>query len=216
LLRLRKSIRTDQRDKADAFQLCDHALTVLFAEEEKFLHFGRADRDDEAAVIGELIEEAMGDIRRGSGDDDAIEGSAIGKAVGSITMDSSDIGIAELRENVLRRDEEGRYTLDGEDFMRKFAEECGLVSGAGADFKDTMVGGDFERLQHVGDDVRLGDGLPFADGDRIVVVGSVVKMRWDKLVAWDFLHRGKDALVVDAATAELRRDHGATIEYEGI
>jgi hypothetical protein len=163
-----------------------------------------------------LVEERRGDVGCGGSDDDAIEGSAVGKTMGTVTMDSSDIGIPELRQDVLRGDKEGWHALDGEDFMREFAEECGLVSGTGTDLEYAMVGPDFERLEHVGDDVRLGDGLSFADGDGVVVIGGVVEMRWDELVARNFLHRREDTFIVDAAAAELSGDHGKAVEFAGV
>ena len=52
-------------------------------------------------------------------------------------------------------------------------ENGGLIARAGADFENAVLRLDFKLFGHIGDDVRLADGLPAGDRQRLVGIGAV-------------------------------------------
>ena len=97
--------------------------------------------------------------------------------------------------------------FDGENVVGELGEHGGLISGAGADFEDRVLGAEGEGFEHERDDQGLRDGLPFGNGKGRIFVGPVLKFWRDKFVARDAEHGCEDTLVMDAAVAELDPDH---------
>ncbi len=90
---------------------------------------------------------------------------------------------------------------------RELAQDGGFVSGASADLEDAVCRLDRERLDHRSHDVRLGHGLPRVDGQREVAIGLGEALGWGELFAWHFGHCCQDALIADAACAQLFLHH---------
>jgi len=171
------------------------------------LSFGWACGNDEAAGFFELGKDGGGEFGGGGGDKDGVIGGLVGEAEGTVGDEEGDVAVVEAVEDQLGLRGQCGVALDGIDVAGEFGEEGGLVSGAGADFEDGIVGVEAEEFEHEGDDVGLGDGLGFGDGERGVVVSVVAVGEADKFVAGDLGHDGEDAGVLDAALGELGSDH---------
>ncbi len=171
------------------------------------MNVGGADGDDKASAFGELFEERRRNLRGGGGNDDAVVGRGFGRASRAVGVNDRDFVIAKPGEVVASGVGERSVSLDGDDFASEFGEKCGLISGAGADLENAVFGRERESLEHVGDDVGLGDGLALADGNGIVVVGAVPELPGDELVPGDALHGLQHAFVVDATATQLDGDH---------
>ena len=71
-----------------------------------------------------------------------------------------------------------------------------------------VLGAQLERLRHVGDDIRLADRHPEADGEGPILVGLVEELGVDELVAGDGAHRDVHGGVAHPARREAdRRGH---------
>ena len=86
-------------------------------------------------------------------------------------------------------------------------EDRRLVARAGADVQHALPPGQRERLADPRDHVRLRDRLPLADRERRVVVRAPAHPLRHEQLARDARHRGENALVGDAARAQLTFDH---------
>ena len=84
----------------------------------------------------------------------------------------------------------------------------GLIARAGPDLEDPVARVDGEVLGHPGDHERLADGLAGVDRECLVGVGGPTAPVGDERLAGDGAHRREDALVGDAAGAQLMGDHG--------
>src|SRR5438046_1157638 len=79
-------------------------------------------------------------------------------------------------------------------------------SRARPDVEHPLAAAKREPLADERDDVRLRDRLSGAERQRLVLVRERPQLSGNEEVARDALHRGDDALVVDAAPAELPVD----------
>ena len=69
-----------------------------------------------------------------------------------------------------------------------------------------------QLLGHIGDDIRLADGLPAGDRQRLVGIGGVGKTRLDEMPARHFVHGAQHRLVGDAAPAQRQQEfHAADV-----
>ena len=203
----RIAARPDQRDEAAGHAFDDDGTPILFGDKQKLLSFRGADGSYETSALFELCEERAGKFRGGSRDDDRVEGCAIRKADAAVADVDIDVCMAEAAESGLSRGRERGLALDGVYMSSKFRQKRSLITRAGANFEDGVVGRQAKQFEHESNDVGLRDGLAFADGERVVVVGLIAVGRSDKLVARDLAHGGEHALVLDAALAQLRLDH---------
>ena len=63
-----------------------------------------------------------------------------------------------------------------------------------------------QLLGHIGDDVRLADGLPTVDRQRLVGIGALDEFRLDELPARHLVHGAQHRLVADAAAAQRQQE----------
>ena len=82
-----------------------------------------------------------------------------------------------------------------------------LVAAAGADFQHLFMALQCQGLGHEGDDIGLGDGLPFADGQRKIAVCLTLQGILDKGIPGHRGHGVQDALVGDAPGNKLLPYH---------
>src|SRR5208282_3630252 len=81
------------------------------------------------------------------------------------------------------------------------------VAGTGADLEDAIIGLKSEVFEHRSHDVRLRDGLPLADGQRMIAVGVQPEGLRDKLMPRHSAHGVEHSKVANSALGELRADH---------
>ena len=157
----------------------------LLGDELDDLCLGRTDGDHQPRTFAQLIEESPRELRCGRRDDDARVGRSAGQASASVSDFDGDVGVAKMAQNVSRLDCEFRMTFDGIHMLAQLREQCGLVSGAGADSEDCFVFRGCQKFQHERNDVGLRNGLELADGKWIVVVGLLAIRLGHKFVARD-------------------------------
>jgi len=149
--------------------------------------------NDHLAIFSELIDEWLGDVFGGAGDDDAVEGGMFGPALIAVTVFDVDIGVTEIGESASGLSGEWRDDFDGVDIADEFSEYGGLIAAAGANFEDSIIGLWIECFGHIGDDVGGRDGLLVSDGERGVFVGLCLFGAADKFVSGDFAHGCENA-----------------------
>ncbi len=105
--------------------------------------------------------------------------------------------VAEFGEHAPGLVGEFRDDLHGVHLATHLGQNGCLEPGPGPDLQDFVAGSDAERLAHYGDDVRLGYGLPIANGERVVAIGLIGQLDGDKPVSGDRAHRPQDVAVLD-------------------
>jgi hypothetical protein len=132
---------------------------------------GAADRNNEPAADGELLLEGAGNLRGAGGDEDSLERRGRRPAQGAIANAQGNVVIAEGEKPLSRRISERTMALDGMHAVRNAAHDCGRIPRAGADLQHAIAAAEFGRLDHQCDDVRLRNGLAFANRQRTIVIG---------------------------------------------
>src|SRR5262249_52072959 len=97
--------------------------------------------------------------------------------------------------------------FDGDDLARKLREHRGLVARARSHVEYALVSSQRQQGADRGDDERLRDGLPLADGKRPVVVRVAAEALRHEELAGHTSHRLEHAVVGDAARTQLAFDH---------
>jgi hypothetical protein len=92
--------------------------------------------------------------------------------------------------------------LNGKNARFHFAEHSGLVATARSYFQDAILWVDLQEGGLVGNRERLRDGLIEADGEGLVVVGTVSKGGLYELVSRDGPDRVQNALILDAPVVQ--------------
>jgi len=143
----------------------------------------------------------------GAGDEDGVEWRIRGQALAAVPGKDRGVGVAEGRQQAASVVRQHLVAFDGKHIRGEFGEEGGHVSGAGTDFEDAVGGQERERFQHEDDDIGLGNGLAFADGEGMIVIGFAAVCLGNKFITRHAQHGAEDALVGDAAGAKLVVDH---------
>ncbi len=89
----------------------------------------------------------------------------------------------------------------------ELGQQSGLVSRAGSDFENGLLGEQIEYFQHESNDVGLRNGLTFANGEGVVVIRLKVVGLGDELVTGYASHGCEHALIANTALAQLCFDH---------
>ncbi len=140
-----------------------------------------AQGDDHPAPFLELLDERGGDLGRGAGDDDRVERRGLGPARVAVADPGVDVRVAEFLVDLGGPLAQRRVDLDRVDVLDEPREDRRLIARAGADLVDLVGRLGLEDLGHEGHVVRRGDGLPFADVDRLVVVGQALGVGREEL-----------------------------------
>ena len=113
-----------ERHEADRKQgLVGDAGLGLVDLHERLRVAGFAQGDDHPPAWLQLIEQGLGDFRRGGGDDDAVERRLRRPADPAITDDRGDVGNAELGEAAVGSLLQLTPALDGEDVIAEMRED---------------------------------------------------------------------------------------------
>jgi hypothetical protein len=200
----------DQGNEADEFTKRDYQLAVDLADELELLRVRGSDRNDHSAGVAELCEQRGRQIGSGGGDEDGIERGVDRKTECAISSEDVYLRVAERGENLTGVVGKGWVAFDGKDPPRKFREQRGYITGTSADFENLVSGGELERFEHEGNDVRLRDSLAVADGQRMIFVGLAAEGFRNEFVAGDAQHGVENPRVRDSAGPELGVDHELT------
>ena len=104
---------------------------------------------------------------------------------------------------------ERSVALDGKNLRGQFREQRSQIARSSTDFQNFIGWRKRKNFEHARYDVRLRDGLAFADGQRMIFVGLIAVAFGREVVTRHLLHGREDALVGDAACPQLGLDHAA-------
>ncbi len=167
----------------------------------------RADGHDHDAAGGQLIDERLRNLRRRRGDDDAIEGRAIGPSQITVAAAHLDVPIAGLRQRAPGALREIGNDLDAVHLLDDLGEHRGLIPRTRSNLEHAVRRRQMQRLGHVRDDVGLRDRLAPADRQRPILIGERPHFVRHKEVARHAAHRPQHRGVTHVARADLRLDH---------
>ena len=120
--------------------------------------------------------------------------------------------VAERGEPCARLRRQSAVALDTDHLAGETRQHGGLIARSGADLEHPMMRPQRQLLGHIGDHVRLADGLPARDRQRLVGIGGFDKAGFDEIGARHLLHRPQHRLVADAAPAQRQQElHTADI-----
>jgi len=180
---------------------------ALPAHHEELLRPAAPHRDDQTPPFRELLGQRLGDLRGARRHDDAAVRSGRGEAPRAVPDDETDVSIPQPPQQRLGFFRERRDALDRDDLRREAGEYRRLVAAAGPDLQHALASLEREALRHQGDHVRLGDGLPLADGQGMVRVGPVSARGPDEQVPRDEAERLQHPRVSNPPARELLCDH---------
>ncbi len=137
------------------------------------LLFRVPDGQHHAASHGQLIDEHAGNSRRRGGDYDGVEGRVFRPPQGAVAVAQTHVSQPESPQGMPRPLRQVRHPLDAVDPAHQRGEHRGLESRTGTDLQYGVgAARRQERLGHARHRIRLGDGLPMADGQGRFLVGT--------------------------------------------
>ena len=86
-------------------------------------------------------------------------------------------------------------------------QDGGLVAASGADLQHPLPAAELQRLRHESHHVRLGNRLPVADGNRVILVGERSASGRDEEMPRHTAHGFEDARVPDVPVFDLQLHH---------
>ena len=178
-------------------EAADHVTILAATNEGEELARAVSDGDGKAAVGFELVDEGIRYAGSGGGHEDSVVGTAVGGAENVRGGQDIHVGDAASRKVPAGEVNERGDALDGYDMAegQQFAQDRGLIAGAGADLEDALVAAEGQCQGHPSDHGGLRDGLVVADGEGGVFVGAVAEFGRYEEFAGDGPH-GVDNRVV--------------------
>ena len=129
------------------------------------------------------------------GDDDGVERRRLRPAQIAVADARLHVRVAEPRQRRRRLASETVDDLDAVDLVGDLRQHRRLVAAAGSDLEHLGTGRQLEQIGHQRHDVRLRDGLPFADRQRPVAVGGALLLAGHEFVTRHRAHGRQHALV---------------------
>ena len=146
----------------------------------------------------------MAAARRG---EDRVERRFVGPAPGAVALDDLDIVVAEPLQPLARDLDQLVLALDGDHLAGDAADHRGRVARARADLEHLVAGPIPAAWIISADDIRLRDGLPGLDRQRMVAIGEMRIFGADERLARHREEGVEDVLLVDPAALQLPLDH---------
>ena len=169
-----------------------------------------AERDHHPTAFFKLLDERAGHLGRGAGDDDGVERGSLGPASVTVANSGVDVRVAQLLVDLGGSLTEKCVDLDRVDILDELREDRRLIARAGANLVDLVGLFGFENLGHEGHVIGRGHGLPFADIDRLVIVGPALGLGREELeepVARDRPESVEHPLVLDPSFDQVMLNH---------
>ena len=189
----------DQIDEGDVPEgPCRHPALALGDAQQLLLPARLPHGDHHDPGIGQLFQKRQRQVRPPRRDDDPVERGLLLPAERAVPEPHADSRNAERGEQVPCGEMEFPHALHRADLKPHLAEHRGLIARSRADFEHGHSGLRFQQLRHVGDDVRLGNGLAEADGQGVFLIGAVLQRFRNETVPPDGTHGGKYGLVRNA------------------
>ena len=197
------------RDETDRQNRLLVDVGPMLSQQVKLLIARSTDRDNHPAAILQLIDKRLGDMLRGTGNNDGVEWRMLRPALVTIAREHFHVKKSKPSEICLGSFGERFNDLDRIDFSHKPRKNSGLVPGSGANLEDTIGRFGVKLLGHEGHNERLGNGLTVADRQRFVPVRKFAQSFRHELVTRHCGHGVQHEAVLDIPTRsrELLLDH---------
>ena len=104
--------------------------------------------------------------------EDRVKRRLVAASPGAVALDDLDIVVAEPLQPLARDLDQLVLPLDPDHLVGNPADDRRRVARARTDLEHLVARLDLRRLDHQRDDVRLGDGLPGFDRQRVIVIGQ--------------------------------------------
>ncbi len=111
------------------------------------------------------------------------------------------------REPFVRRGRKIPVAFHRINHRRKPRKNRGRVPRTRADLQYFFMPLQFHRFDHGRHDEGLRNGLPFADGNGLVLIGLPAKFFGNEFMPWDFEHRIQHSRIPNASLAQLPLNH---------
>ena len=148
-----------------------HELVAASRDPQQFLLAFRADRRDESAAFGQLVEQFLRQRVRRCGQQYAVEWFLRRPTLAAVAMFEAHILDLEFAQALTRPLEQRLDALDAVDPADERREHRRLVAAAGPDLEHLIRrASDGDRLRHARNDVGLGNRLAMPDRQRGVLV----------------------------------------------
>jgi len=168
----------------------------------------RADRRNQNATVGELLDELPWNfLRRSRRHENRVEGCFFRPTETTVRTATVDIRIVKPSQPFPRGLLQRRPYLDGEDDLGNLRQDRGLVSGSRADLEHTRTRGQCGRSCHQRNDVGLAHRLAVRQEHGVVLVGLVDTVLGQELVARHRTHRREHGGIMDPTAFDLVAHH---------
>ena len=119
--------------------------------------------DDQPSTQRELLLQGLGNMGTAGGNDDGLEGRFLRQSFGAVGDNDLGVGVTQPLQPGAGELCQFLVALDGEHLARHAAHHRRRIARAGADLEHLVAWLDLGKLEHAGDDIGLGDGLPRLD-----------------------------------------------------
>src|SRR3984893_6191456 len=145
----------------------------MLSQQVKLLIARSTDWDNHPAAVLQLIDKRLGDMLRGTGNNDGVEGRMLRPALVTIAGEHFHVKKSKPSEICLGSFGERDNDLDRIDFSYKPRKHSGVVPRSCTDLQDSVSRLGVELLCHECHDKRLGNSLAVADRQRVVRIGKL-------------------------------------------
>src|SRR5215203_2911047 len=206
---LRPALCADQRYEGHGAEVLFLVVGLTLARDlqQDLVPLLLADRNDEVTADRELLLQGLRHLRPTGRDEDGVERCGFGPAFRAVTDTQLDIVVTQRLEPLSSRFAERGMTLDGVDPIGDLTHHGRGIAGTGADFENAGPWPHLRRLDHEGDDIWLGDRLPFGDRQRPVLIREFLEAGLDEGLARHAPHGVENVAVADPAPGDLDFDH---------
>ena len=114
----------------------------------------------------------------------------------------------EVRETARGRHRKVRPDFERNDIPGELRKYRGAIPRPGPDFEDVVPRSRVGRLHHLGNHRGLRDRLVVSDGEGYVLIGAVLQLAWNEILAGNLVHGFDDAPVAQAFGLQLGEQSG--------
>lgn len=161
----------NERHEAATLETGHDRGAVLLSDQLEFLAVFRSDWDNHAAALAQLGKKRGRNRVRGGRHDDAIVRSVLGQTSRTVAHEYGHIPVAEPDKDGGSGISQGPVALNRVDSRRQFRKQSSLITGSRSNFQYNVFRFNRQIFEHERDYVRLRNGLLFADGKGVVLVG---------------------------------------------
>src|SRR6266478_99044 len=172
-----------------------HLPVSVFLDQRELLCLRQADGNHHAPTRLQLVDQRRRNEVWCRRHEHFFERCMLGPAVVPVTYLELDVGVILTVQPLPSLLGELCDQFDAVHLACQLCQDRRLITEAGADFEDRIVGLNIEQVRHQCDDERLRDGFFESDWKRNVRVGEGSDLDWHKLVPWHLAHRLHNSII---------------------